>query len=133
YRAGATGTIRDSVLTGAHRAGIVIRGAGTDVTIAGNTIQGTGAKTSGWAENGIQVDQGATAGINGNLVAGHWWDGPSNFGSTGIYLWSSQSQVADNTMIDNEFSIFLVGDDNHVSGNQTSSTIASASVWNFRA
>ena len=133
YREGATGTIRASSLTGAHRAGIVIRGAGTDVTVFKNTIQGTGAKTSGWAENGIQVDQGATARISSNIVAGHWWDGASNFGSTGILLFTSNSQVVNNTMIDNEFSVFLVGDDNHVSGNQTSSTIVSTSVWNFRA
>lgn len=133
YRNGATGTIRDSALTGAHRAGMVIRGAGTDVTVLGNTIQGSGAKTSGWAENGIQVDQGATARITRNRVAGHWWDGPSNWASTGIYVVGGGSQVVNNTMVDNEFSVFLLGNDNHVSGNEVSSTIVSASIFNFRA
>ncbi|MDP1569495.1 MAG: right-handed parallel beta-helix repeat-containing protein [Vicinamibacterales bacterium] len=133
YRDGATGTIRDSVFTGAHRAGVALRGVGTDVTVSRNTVRGTGAKTSGWAENGIQVDQGAVARITNNIVTGHWWDGPSNWASTGILLFSSNSHLSNNTMTDNEFSVFVAGSDNHVSGNQTSSTIVSQSIYNFRA
>lgn len=126
YRDGASGTISGNDLTGAHRTAVLLRGDGTDVAVSNNTIDGTGAKTSGWAENGIQVDQQATADISGNAIRGHWWDGESNFASAGIMLFGGDgSQVTNNTLVDNEFSVYLGSDDNHLSGNDTSSSIDS--------
>lgn len=126
YRDGASGAISGNELTGAHRTAVLVRGDGTDVAVSNNAIDGTGAKTSGWAENGIQVDQQATADISGNAIRGHWWDGESNFASTGILLFGSDgSQVTNNTLVDNEFSVYIGGDDNHVSSNDTSSSIDS--------
>ncbi|MEX0995140.1 MAG: right-handed parallel beta-helix repeat-containing protein, partial [Balneolaceae bacterium] len=134
FENGATGTISDNSLTGTHRSGMVIRGEDTNVRIRGNSIAGSGAKSSGWAENGIQVDQGATASILNNTVEGHWWDGESNWASTGIMLFGSDhSAVTNNKLTDNEFSVIVFGDDNTVKGNRTNSKIISESSFEFRA
>jgi parallel beta-helix repeat protein len=121
-------------MNGAHRVGFLIRGANTEVDLLGNLITGTGAKTSGWAENGIQVDQGATADIIGNTVEGHWWDGESNWASTGILIFDSGSvEITNNDLHNNEFSIALYTSDSKVTGNKTSSDIESQSSLNFQA
>ncbi|MEX0761900.1 MAG: right-handed parallel beta-helix repeat-containing protein [Dehalococcoidia bacterium] len=134
YRDGATGRIARNVLQGAHRVGVLVRGEGTDVQVKGNSITGTGAKTSGWAENGIQVDQGANATVANNTVEGHWWDGESNFASTGIFVSGANGlSVTNNRLVDNEFSFYIVGDNNKVSGNRTSSEIISGSSLAFQA
>lgn len=133
YDNGATGTISSNKLIGTHRSGILVRGTGTDVTIRGNSVTGSGAKTGGWAENGIQVDQDAVAEIVNNEITGHWWDGESNFASTGLILFASNSKVNNNTFHNNEFSVYIVGDDNSGKGNRTSSDIVSQSSLEFKA
>jgi parallel beta-helix repeat protein len=133
YRDGASGTVSRSTLSGAHRVGVLIRGAATDVTVRQATITGTGAKTSGWAENGIQVDQGAAAEIVNNTVSGHWWDGPSNWASSGIMVLTDGARVTNNVLTDNEFSIYFVGSDGRVNSNRISSNIVSQSPLAFRA
>jgi len=133
YHEGATGTISGNTISGAHRAGVLIRGAGTDVTVRGNSVIGSGPKTSGWAENGIQVDQGANADIVNNTVSQHWWDGESNFGSTGIMVLVDGARVTNNVLEDNEFGIYVTGDDAKVTSNQISSSVVSQSSFQFRA
>lgn len=134
YDNGAKGTISRNDLTGTHRVGILVRGTGTEVDIRGNMITGSGAKPSGWAENGIQIDQGATAKVVNNTLEGHWWDGESNWASTAILLWTGTNVgVTNNILVDNEFSIFVVGDNHKITGNRTSSEIVSQSSFDFRA
>jgi len=133
HRDGATGTVSGNSISGAHRVGVLVRGAGTDVTVRGNTIAGTGAKTSGWAENGIQVDQGASADVVNNTVRGHWWDGASNWASSGIMVFVDGARVTNNTLVDNEFSVYVVGDGARLNGNRISSSVVSQSPLNFRA
>lgn len=130
---GAQGTISSNELTGTHRVGILVRGSDTEADIKDNSIIGSGAKTSGWAENGIQVDQGAMAKIVNNEIIGHWWDGESNFGSTALLIWSDNSKIMNNTFHNNEFSIYLLGNANSVKGNNTSSEIDSQSSLEFKA
>jgi len=133
YREGATGTISGSTISGAHRAGVLIRGAGTDVTVRGNSVIGSGPKTSGWAENGIQAAQGASADIVNNTVSQHWWDGESNWASAGILLYVDGARVTNNVLEDNEVSIWVAGDDAKVTSNQISSSVVSQSSFQFRA
>jgi len=129
YRDGASGTVSRSSLSGAHRVGVLVRGTGTDVTVR----QGTGAKTSGWAENGIQVEQGASGEIVNNTVSGHWWDGASNWASTGILVFGGGARATNNVLTDNEFSVYFVGSDGRINGNRISSSIVSQSPQAFRA
>ncbi len=130
---GASGMISRNKIDGTHRTAILLRGDDTDVQVKGNTVTGSGAKTSGWAENGIQVDQGASGDITGNEITGHWWDGESNFASTGLMLFGSNAKVTNNTFHNNEFSIYLYGENNKVTGNNTSSDIESQSSLDFKA
>jgi parallel beta-helix repeat protein len=132
FDAGAAGTISGNELSGNHRAGILIRGAGTDVVVRNNTVTGSGAKTSGWAENGIQVDQQATARVTNNTFEGHWWDGAGNWASSAILVWGADGlDVTNNVLVDNEFSIYLYeSDGSTVTGNRTSSEVVSQA---FRA
>ncbi|MDZ7744804.1 MAG: right-handed parallel beta-helix repeat-containing protein [Candidatus Saccharibacteria bacterium] len=126
YQDGASGAVRNSELTGALRAAVVVRGANTDVSVQKNLIAGTGAKTSGWAENGVQVDQGATASIKNNQIEGFWWDGESNWASTAIMLFADKSSVVNNDVKDSEFAFYVSGDKNKVKGNTTNSTVVSS-------
>lgn len=129
----AQGRISNNELTGTHRVGILARGEGTNVQIKDNSIIGSGAKTSGWAENGIQIDQGATAEIVKNKINEHWWDGKSNFASTALLMFGSNSKATNNNFQNNEYSIFLFGNNNKVTGNRTSSDIVSQSELEFKA
>lgn len=133
YDDGATGTISSNKLSGTHRTGILLRGNGTDATVRGNSVAGSGAKSSKWAENGIQVDQGAVASIVNNEITGHWWDGESYYASTGLILFASNSKVNNNTFHNNEYSMYIGGDDNSGKGNRTSSDIVSQSSFEFKA
>lgn len=131
---GASGTISRNTLNGTHRAGIVVRGEGTSADIRGNSVTGSGAKSSGWAENGIQIDQGATVEVVNNEITGHWWDGELNFASTGLLVFgANNSRFTNNTFRDNEFSMYLGGSNNRATGNRVSSGIVSQSSLNFKA
>lgn len=129
---GAGGSIRGNEIVGFHRAGILVRGAGTSATVRGNTVSGTGKRTIGWAENGIQVDRGASVRIQNNAVEGHWWDGKSNFASTGISLFGvDESGVVNNTLSDNEFGVYVAGRGNRVNGNDVANSFDSDSTFEF--
>ena len=131
---GAQGTISSNKISGTHRVAILVRGADTDVAIKGNVINGSGAKTDNWAENGIQVDQGATAKVMNNEIRGHWWDGESNFASAGLLMFNTaNSTVTNNIFNDNEFSLYVSGTDNKVTGNRSTSEIESQSSFEFKA
>lgn len=111
YRNGASGTFDGNVLSGAHRAALVIRGAGTDVRVKSNTVTGSGPKATGWAENGIQVDQGATATITSNTISDHWWD-KNDFVSSGLLAYEADGVTAHrNTFTDNDANITVLGGD----------------------
>lgn len=128
-----TGTISRSDISGAHRVGLLVRGEASDVTARGNTITGTGAKTSGWAENGVQVDNGAVITFRNNEVADHWWDGESNWASNAIALRANNSSITNNTFTDNESNISITGNDNSFKANRTSSDVVSESSFEFVA
>lgn len=112
YRAGATGTISGNNLTGPHRVGILLRGSGTSVVVDSNEIIGTGPKSTGWAENGIQIDQGATATVKKNLIADHWWD-KDNFVSTGLLIQTDGVTAHQNNLHNNDLGAYLIGNDNN--------------------
>jgi hypothetical protein len=111
---GATGTIESNALNGGHRVGILAEGADTDVSIRNNDVIGLGPKSDGWAENGIQISDGASAHVRGNTVADHWWD-LDNFQSAGIILYQPGDgvHIQRNTVRDNDAGLALWGGDEH--------------------
>lgn len=116
YLDGATGTVKNNELTGAHRAGIVIRGADTDVNVDGNDLIGVGPKSTGWAQNGIQVDSEASGVIKNNLVEGHFWN-KDNVVSTGIGVYSDNVNVQKNEIRDNDLGVLLLGNNINLNHN----------------
>ena len=48
-------------------------------------------------------------------------------------MWASDTHVTNNRLHDNEFSVYVAGDDNRLTGNRTTSTIESQSTLGFRA
>lgn len=124
---GATGSIKNNELTGAHRAGIVLRGAGTDVNIDGNDIIGIGPKSTGWAQNGLQVDTEASGIIKNNLVEGHFWN-LDDFTSTGIYIFSDNVNVQKNTIRNNDLGTALAGDNINLNHNTIEITYSEVDV-----
>lgn len=124
---GAQGTISSNELTGTHRSAMVIRGQRTNANIKGNSVIGVGPKKSGWGQNGIQVDERASAKIVNNEIIGHWYE-DSGTASTGLFLFGASYSIAiNNTFHNNEVSVVLYGNDNEVKGSQTSSDIFSQS------
>jgi parallel beta-helix repeat protein len=129
YRNAATGNFVDNEVTGFHRAGLVLRGVGTDVNVRGNLIDGVGPKNTGWAENGIQVDGGATASITRNTIKNHWWS-PQRWASTGIIVFSDGVTITNNTLDNNEHSIYISGENNRVNGNDVATGVVDESnAW----
>lgn len=111
YRDGAAGTFDSNQLSGAHRAALVLRGAGTDVGVADNTFEGIGPKDAGWAQNGVQVDQGATGTITSNHISGHWWD-KDDFLSSGLIVFGGVNVTAGhNQILNNDAGIAVSGGD----------------------
>lgn len=122
YRSGATGEITDNTVTGFHRVGVLLDGAGTSAAVERNVITGVGEKSAGWAENGIQVSRGGTATVTDNEIRGHWWD-RNDFNSSGIIVFGSDEvTVQHNTLRGNDLSLALVGDRNNAVGNSVTAT-----------
>jgi parallel beta-helix repeat protein len=118
YRDRAAGRITGNELTGFKRAGILLDGEGTSAQVTGNTLVGVGPKSTGWAENGIQVSRGATGQIRDNVVTNHWWD-LNNFCSSGIIAFESDNvTVAGNRVEGNDCGVILWGDRNNALHNQ---------------
>ena len=131
YRAGSSGNVRGNVLEGAHRVGLLIRGADTSVQARGNTITGSGAKTSNWAENGIQIDQQAHAVVANNEVHDHYWAN-NDWVSSGIVVFdTSRVNVQRNTITGGDMGLWLEGE-NHTAIHNTIETSSGedTNVWN---
>ncbi len=130
YLDGSSGRVTGNELDGAHRVGVLLRGAGTNVTVSGNAITGTGKKTSNWAENGIQIDQGASGIVRENTVEDHYW-GLNNFSSSGILVLTDGVNVQRNTIGGNDLGLWVGGDNNNVIHNTIKATDdPDVGVWN---
>lgn len=118
YLDGATGSAAQNRLTGFKRVGILLRGTDTEAAVRKNHLTGVGAQTSHWAENGIQVSEGATGTITDNKVVDHWWDN-NDFASSGIIIFGADDVlIEDNNLRGNDVGIaFWLADDNRASGN----------------
>jgi hypothetical protein len=116
YRDGASGKLSDSAINGAHRAAVLVRGEGTHVLVHDNEIVGSGPKDTGWAENGVQIDQGATADVRHNSIRDHWWD-EDTWVSSAVLVVGDGSSVQHNEILNNDLGIYLLGDGNDANHN----------------
>jgi hypothetical protein len=113
YTDGATGTISGNTVTHYQKNGIVANGADTTVSVTNNVVTGLGT-VNFIAQNGIVVENGATATVTGNTVSqnhygGHGWT------ATGILFYQAN----------NAPKVGTISSANHVSQNQANVTVVS--------
>ena len=101
----ATATLKNDVVNTYQKNGITVDGAGSNATITGATVTGTGP-TPAIAQNGIQISDGATAKITGSTVTGNECndtgggcgpDGLSNTQSCGVLLFDAGKTTVSGT------------------------------------
>ena len=102
-------TITASSVHSYQKNGITVDGAGTTFVISGNYVVGAGP-TSGAAENGIQVSDGATGSVLNNKVIDDIYTGPI-YGAGGILVYDSGSiTIQGNTVSDTQLGITVYSD-----------------------
>jgi hypothetical protein len=120
----ATVTIVNNSVHGYQKNGITVDGSGTVADVSGNYVVGQGP-TTGAAENGIQVSDGANGSVEHNVVTDNVYINPSNcsasvppfcFGASGILIYDSGATsgspltIEGNTISTAQLSIIAVGD-----------------------
>lgn len=134
---GSSAIITNNTVSNYQKTGIRIRGTGACARITGNTATGTGFNPLNLAaNNGIQVQQGATASLNGNVTTNHIYAIAPTV-SAGILIFSTAGPVCvqNNNTSSNQVGIALAGtstagtsniqvtsnisDDNHTSSSVT--------------
>jgi parallel beta-helix repeat protein len=118
-----TATITCNVIDHYQKNGIQVSGAGSNACIQHNAIVGIGP-TSLIAQNGVQVNDGATARIEDNCITGNSYK-PEPFAATAVLLLSPGAvTVHDNSLTKNDIGVFVVQskadvviDDNYVASN----------------
>jgi parallel beta-helix repeat protein len=120
-------TVENSSVHGYQKNGITADGSGTTVTISGNDVVGQGP-TTGVAENGIQVSDGATGSVYSNKVVDDVYS-PGEYGAAGILVVDAGSLTIQSNVVSNtQYGILvytdgvLNADDNTISGNSVSAT-----------
>jgi len=131
YGTGGTAnvTIENSSVHGYQKNGITADGSGTTVTISGNYVVGQGP-TTGAAENGIQVSDGAAGTVFSNKIMDDVY-APATAGASGIIVFDSGSlTIQSNTVNNTQFGIVVFSDgapnadNNTITGNNISATHA---------
>jgi hypothetical protein len=123
----ATVTIENSSVHSYQKNGITADGSATVATITNNYVVGLGP-TTGAAQNGIQVSDGARGAIAGNKVVDDIYS-PGTFGASGILVFDSGSlTISGNAVSNTQFGIVvfsdgaLPADNNQITGNHISAT-----------
>jgi len=112
----SSATVTQNIVTGFERTGIqgggfILGGDGLSVTAEDNIVTGQGAGNSDpWAQNGIELANGATGTIEGNTVSGFVYTAPNgatlDTEATAIVVFeSSNVAVLGNTVADSQVGI----------------------------
>jgi hypothetical protein len=109
---GHTGTIAYNTFNDYNKAGIVVDGTGTNVSIVGNTV--TGQNTTGInGQNGIQISHGAIGTIDSNKVSNNRYAStPLTMSAAGILVYDIVGGVTitNNTVTGNDEGIGVYSD-----------------------
>lgn len=117
YVGGATGEVINTQVSSYQKGGIVIKGAGTSVTVSGDTVTGLGPVPY-IAQNGVEFASGATGSVTDSTIQGNSYTGLGSgrdyiteTQSCGILLFGSNNnvQVLNNNVLDNDIGACIVG------------------------
>lgn len=128
--AGATARVVGNDVTGTHRAGVIGVGSGTDLAVRRNRIEGPGPRSSGWADNGIQLSDGATGNVVDNVVDDHWY-APNSFVSSGLIGYADEVVVQRNHFGDNDLAVGIQGERNNVIHNTVAVSYATTPTEHY--
>jgi hypothetical protein len=104
----ATGTLSGTSITNYQKNGVVISGAGANVTAQSNTVTGYGM-ISYIAQNGIEVASGASALVKGNTVSGNWYT-PTPVVACGLLFFQAGGvKQSGNNLFNNEVNLCNAG------------------------
>ena len=131
-QSGGTGTSRVSILNSSvhdyEKAGIVANERGTNVTLTGNTVNGSGPISTN-VQNGIQVGFGAQGTVSQNFVINHisatctTIENCENNGGGGIISVEANAiNILSNNVGKNQAGIFVIGNRSIVTGNTLTDT-----------
>lgn len=118
YGASGTGSITNNQIWNYQKGGIVVNGVGSVANVTGNTVTGQGP-VNYIAQNGIQIGYGASATVMRNTVTGNSYTGTSTV-SGGIIVvggpcygaaYTTNTQIAGNTVVNNDVGIWLTNID----------------------
>jgi|GEM_PF-2432879 len=77
WASGSTGSIDSSTVQQYQKGGVVVTDSGTGASVTNDTIHGLG-QVAFIAQNGVQVSDGATGTVSGNLITDNYYTGCSN-------------------------------------------------------
>lgn len=98
-------TVSHNIIDNYQKAGIDVQNSGSSAQIIYNTVTGVGS-TNQIAQNGIEIDYGATGKVSYNTVSDNLYAGPNT--ATGILLFESGSvTVNNNTLSNNDVGIYV--------------------------
>jgi hypothetical protein len=104
----ATGTLSGTSITNYQKNGVVISGAGANVTAQSNTVTGYGM-INYIAQNGIEVASGASALVKSNTVSGNWYT-PKSFVACGLLFFQAGGvKQSGNNLFNNEVNLCNAG------------------------
>jgi nitrous oxidase accessory protein NosD len=122
-----TVTISNNSINGYQKNGVTASDAGTTAFVRHNVISGVG-RTTGAAQNGIQIGYGAAGEVTGNSVANNYYlpcTGPNSCAAsaTGILIFESDGVlVEDNTLESNQLNIYVQANHANVQQNLIANT-----------
>jgi parallel beta-helix repeat protein len=86
-----TATIEDNLLQSYNKGGVIVDGTGSSAVIRHNRVTGVGLTTV-LAQNGLQVSDGASGQVQGNLVTGNDFNS-SDTTATGILVFNTTASI----------------------------------------
>jgi len=113
---GHTGTIAYNTVADYDKGGIVVDGAGTNVSVVGNVVTGQNTPSVS-GQNGIQISRGALGAVTNNVVLNNLYASPAtplNMSADGILVYDITSgvTVTNNTVTGNDEGIGIYSDTN---------------------
>jgi hypothetical protein len=100
-------TITNTSVSDFQKNGVTLQGPGLTVDVSNNTVTGRGA-TSALAQNGIEVDDGASGSVSGNTVTGIYYSGSSPNIAAAAIIYNATGSVTDNSISGSQAGVFAI-------------------------